>query len=289
MMNEIHRNEHSNSNHDRNMILNQFYLAQSEILLADCHGVILFGKEYGLFRLDELENDPICSDLKSKKRSREESNSNPDDDQLHTQKRTNNDASSNIGLFLTIKRSILREISYSNESRQTDAIFNLEKNLNLKMSDDLDAKIILDKPRYVKGDDISLEEYLEFFRCIDSNMNGPTNLTRQFSSIKYGPEEDLQSFFNGNENIKELVVGGAGFSRWFLFRDSKKKLWVTSMSLESYIKMIEPSSEYGQQDCGRIEYRETSKEEILKLVCGIEYNKECVVVDRKFLDLFIIW
>jgi hypothetical protein len=161
---------------------------------------------------------------------------------------------------------------------------NLEDNLNFEF-DNNPFNIISSKcTEYLKGNDVTNEEFDKYFKQISCNSPPRTTLMmRQFSSIQQVDQEFLQSFLDGEVNLKEITVGGAGYSRWFIFRNTNGDLWIVSMSVDSYVCLCGMKCSPGYDNHSRIEFRETSREALINLLWGVPYGGEKIIVDREFL------
>lgn len=196
---------------------------------------------------------------------------------------------------LTIESlSSLYAISFPNEENAKNSdritrigIENLEENLNFEFYNNPLNSILLKEKRYIKGNDISEDEYRTYISnkaCCGIPSNG---IMRQFSSIEKVDQDFLQPFIDGKVNLKEIFVGGAGYSKWFIFRNNSSDCWIVSMSVDTYVLLCKLRSSPGYETRTRIEFRQTSIKGIISLLWGVPYNKDKIVVDRNLLNCSI--
>lgn len=180
--------------------------------------------------------------------------------------------------------TIRRKLTIDSLSSLCESESNLEDNLNFEIENPLNT-ISFKCVKYVKSDDISQDEYNSYFNKKITNVPPcTTTVMRSFSSIQSVDQEFLQPFLDGVTNIKEITVGGAGYSKWFIFRDKNKNLWIVSMSVDSYVCLCGMKCAPGYDDHSRIEFRETSKQALISLLWGVPYNKKRIVVDRELIN-----
>lgn len=161
---------------------------------------------------------------------------------------------------------------------------NLEDNLNFEFYENPLNAITFKGIKYKKGDDITVDEYNNFLLTESRGEIHRIGIMRQFSSIEHVDQDYLQPFLDGKVNIKEIIVGGSGYSRWFIFRNLGGDCWVVSMSIDSYVLLcgLKSAPEYKKK--ARIEFRETSIKSIISLLWGVPYTKERIIIDRKAIE-----